>query len=132
MIASIISRSGSSAFISVATADNMLAMDNGSVTAVRKTYLSRILRDTQRNTAVETAVATLRSAHLVAVAVIADESPLSSLRCLTDPAKPAHYAVRNDWCHDIWLDHARLHTTTVRVVSVLYGNGWAIKSGLHS
>ena len=75
MIASIISRSVSSAFIFVVTADNTLAMDNGSVTAVRKTYLSRIFRDTQRNTAVETAVATLRGAHLAAVAVLADEPP---------------------------------------------------------
>ena len=79
MIVSIISRLGSSALKYVATADNMLAMDNGSVTAVRKTYLSRILRDTQRNTAVETAVATIWGAHLVAVAVIADESSLSSI-----------------------------------------------------
>ena len=130
LIASIISRSGSSAFIYVATADSMLAMGNGSVTAVRKTYLSRILRDTQRNTAVETAVATLRSAHLVAVALIADESPL--FNPMPDgSSKPAHYAVRNDWCHDIWLGHARLHTTSVRVVSMLYDKDGR-SAGLHS
>ena len=77
-------------------------MDNGFVTAVRKTYLSRIFRDTQRNTVVETAAATLRGAHLAAVAVIADGPPLSSVRCLTDLARLAHYAARNDWRHDIW------------------------------